>query len=237
MNRGSAARAATLLLLLAAATLDLAAGTARNAAAQPPPKDIGAFLQAGARLEAALVGRRVVTRQALPGSAGGLVIRPDARSPLSDKSVRAQVLQLGQAYAGGDTLTISRVQVSRREIALFFGAGGYEESSIAADGRDPPYVSRARWDQWALHGPDSRESPDEYQRREEERRRKEEEETRQAMHDRDLARATALQTQRAALARTSGARIRLVFRRDIPLDQITERALHAMLGPYLVFVD
>lgn len=231
-----------LCVLLAGMTIP----SVPEAADRPAPSDVGAFLQAGARLRAEWVGRRVVTRLALPGRSTGLVADLDRGGPPSAKDVARQTRALGKAYEAGDTLVIRDVRVSHREIAVIFGAGGYseddavaftplrpspiEEAMLAASARA---WSNAQLSSATVPGGTSSAALDAARAR----RDRAELAARGNAQGREMSELSRVQERRHTLSRTWGARVRLVSKRDLPLEDFDPAVVRERLGPYLGFLD
>lgn len=232
-----------LVLLLTVVSLALLPHASR---AGTPPADVGAYLQAGMELRTALAGRHGLVHQNMPGSMHGMEVRPDHAKAFDAGKHRSRVHDDGLAYAENDSVIVTTVLVGRREIDVILGHGGYDphvieggnpqdrswrgqaiEWQIAAlsDQGIPTSQPNVRWGENLT--PEARES----------RERELASQRGDAIKAQDDAVANGFQMQRQQLARVAGSRIRLVFDHDVPLADLTERALREILRPYLTLAD
>jgi hypothetical protein len=232
-------------LVLALALLLIGPAPAGHAGSAPP--DVGAFLQAGARLRESLVGHRVITHLALPGRESGLVLDLEGDHAPTAKAVERQTRELGKACAAGDTLVIRDVLVSRREIAVVFGAGGYREDDAVAFAplrRSPieemasASAQRAAALQSALAlDPGATASSGSARAEAQAQQARAEEIARGAARGREQSELTRVQERRHILSRTWGARVRLASRKDLPLPVIDPAVVRERLARALTVLD
>ncbi len=200
---------------------------AASVLAAPPHAEVGAMLRAGAALDHAVRGRRVVAVRALPGSLDGYVVAVGRRDA-SAASREERIARDGLAYPAGDTIAIASVRVSRRRIEVLFGDGGYDRESLETPGKPGPSgvgrdVSRQVINEHAGESDPTERELSEHQlaQRRTQYAYGREETARQ--HDEQL---------RHERARTSGARVRLQFARDLVPGELTESNLAAWLAPH-----
>jgi hypothetical protein len=229
-----------LVLLSAALGLPVSAPAA-------PHADVGAMLQASAALKSALAGRKAVTQIALPGSTEGLEIRPEARVPLGPKDLSRRLAYAGQAYAPNTYVEIAALRVTRREITVALGAGGYDAKTLQMPAPGSPgyrewnlmgEIQRTRQGgSWYVMHPDGSVTIETPVVDKESRLRELEQSRLEATHQRELAEENARQTRRHAIARVSGTRLHLVFARDLTPADLTEARVRELLAPYLRFEE
>jgi hypothetical protein len=234
-------------LTMLAMTFAVSLASVPNVRADTPPADIGAYLQAGAALKAALAGRHGVTHENLPGCIAGLELRPERRPPFNAGRNRGRVHDDGLAYAAGDSVIVTTVIVSRREIDVVLGYGGYDPAHLdgggpasqgtqqqilewqirlaAAKGGIPTGDGRYVW--YESLTPEARES----------RVRELESQRGAAIKASDDAAANRMQMERHRIARIAGSRIRVLFDHDVPLADLDEGKLRERLAPILSLAD
>ena len=235
-----------LVTMFALATAPFAGVRSARAADATPP-NVGAYLQAGAALKQAFAGRHGVVHQNLPGCIDGLELRPERSKPFDAGRLRNRVFEDGTAYAAEDSVIITTVLLSRHEITILLGIGGYDPTHLG-DSPDRIFPGRQYYLEWQIawlnqaagtptdvYGPWgfmqlTKEAADT-------RRRELENQRSELIKAREDAEANSLQMARHRIARVSGARIRLLYEHDIPLRDLDERSLRTLLEPYLSLAD
>ncbi len=217
------------------------------ARAESAPADVGAYLQAGAALKLAFAGRHGVVHQNVPGCIDGLELRPERSKPFDAGRLRNRVHDDGLAYATDDSVIITTVLLSRHEITILLGIGGYDPSHLN-DSPDRIFPGRQYYLEWQIAwlnqaagtptDVSGQWSLTQLTKEAAETRRRELENQRgELIKAREDAEANSLQMARQRIARVSGARIRLLYEHDIPLRDLDERSLRTLLEPYLSLAD
>ena len=234
-------------LMLLAPILPLLLAGWTHAGTDAPPADVGAYLQAGAALKSALAGRHGITHEHLPGSKDGLELRADRAHPFNRGKHRNRVHDDGLAYAAGDSVIVSAVVVSRREIDIVLGLGGYDPKNLAGTANSTS-TSQQQALEWQIRLAAAKEgiptaNPNYvyYENLTDEARETRVREleskrgaTIKASEDAALAER---QMMKQRLARIAGSRIRLLYDHDVPLADLDEHRLRAMIAPYVTLAE
>lgn len=98
-------------------------------------------------VDTALEGTRVVIHRALPAHRVGLEVDATSGEQLDEGQFRRTMKMWGPAYLAGDTTTITRVKIGKRQMELYLGRGGfgsYESIVAAREGVPAGYASDQR---------------------------------------------------------------------------------------------
>ena len=182
-----------------------------------PRAQVGAYLQAGHRVQQDLQGRVATARASFPATSAGLRVRVAADTTEDAKRTRKLIRTCGVALKPTDRAAITKVVVAAKRIEVWLGAGGYRGGGEPLVQGSPGCLEQDVV--WTADGPIR--DTDAMHRNTE------------ALQNAARSAENAREERIRQAASKAGSRIVFEFHDPIPLALLTPESVRRLLAPYV----